>query len=272
MPQKHESSEQWSVVHDLALVYMALAYGTDQQLSEVEIKTLHGMLKSWGARFNKPAPEEIAVEALAVYLTSEARSEVLQSIRNLRQSLNRQERQEVLQDLVHIAEADGVLLSSEKSLISELSREWEMKDTGERLIDRITVPSIEQAAWTVMHDISLIFVVLAHATDNDLSRPEINVMLERVGDWQPDLDGTQIETILREALQVYAAGPGTEILQRSVSTIRDALPMMQRIALLDDLVNIAEADGSFDDYEREMIASLAQAWRIHVRLNGRYPH
>jgi uncharacterized tellurite resistance protein B-like protein len=45
---------------------------------------------------------------------------------------------------------------------------------------------------------------------------------------------------------------------------------MRRLILLDDLYQIAHADGAFKENERNMITSLAEAWGISVRLNGNH--
>ena len=71
---------------------------------------------------------------------------------------------------------------------------------------------------------------------------------------------------MREALTYYASEPDEASLSNSVRAIRDALPPIQRLALIDDLVYIARADGTVNEHEKAMVESLAEAWGVDVRL------
>jgi uncharacterized tellurite resistance protein B-like protein len=51
-------------------------------------------------------------------------------------------------------------------------------------------------------------------------------------------------------------------------TIKNSLEPMRRLILLDDLYQIAHADGACKENERNMITSLADAWGVSIRLNG----
>ncbi len=269
MPEQHAEKNGWTIVHDIALVFMAVAYGADHRLSDEEVGALSAAISGWAERFDQPNPQEMAVEALAVYMEEGARDEVVHSIRSLKRTLDKAALSDMLEDIVRIAAADGVLLASERSLISVLSDEWEMKDAGDLLIERTALPHRGSPNWSILHDISMVYLIFAHSTDSELSKPEIETIVARLQDWQPRLSPEEVQEIVREALQFYAGGPEAAALQQSVEAIRDRLPLMQRIALLDDLAEIAEADGSFKDQERELIGVFANAWRVHIRLNGR---
>ena len=87
-------------------------------------------------------------------------------------------------------------------------------------------------------------------------------------DKQPELDQDAIRRMLREALAFYSAGPDQEALQQSVQTIREMMPVVHRLVLLDDLLFIAEADGEVNDNEKEMIDNLSQSWGVSTRVDG----
>ncbi len=263
-----KTKDSWTVTHDLALIYVALAYGTDSKLSDEELNTITARLQGWSEGAGMEEVQEVVLEAIAVFLQEDAREEIQQSMRLLKETLSEAERRRALEEIVQVAMADGVLLRSERSLISALASVWEVKATGDLLLQASAAQAEHRAGWTLLHDIALVYVIVAHAPDNELSSKEIGAILERSRDWQPDLEEEEVRRIVREALQFYSESPEQEELQKSVWALRDSLPVMQRLALLNDLVYISEADGAFDEQEKSMIHSLSRAWNLHVRFNG----
>jgi len=264
-----ENNEFWTREHELALVFLALAYGTDEELTEDELATMTDVLEGWRDNFPADEVQDVVMEALAIYLEDENGAEVLQSIGQLKQQLDPAERRRALEDIVRIAEADGVLLSTEQNLITELASAWEIRGTGERLIDQTTAAMQEEPSWSMLHDIGLIYVIVAHSTDNEISDAEISAMIARLSDWQPELKESEIRGVLREALGFYSRDPGQKALRHSVHLIRERLPVVHRLVLLDDLAFIAHADGDdISDTAQEMLASLSKSWDIGVRVNG----
>ncbi len=261
-----KSNETWTRTHDLALVYVALAYGTDNALSDEEVETIIGTLQKWGDGLTREIVQEIVLEAMAIYLQENASIEVTRTIRTLNKELSEQERKQALGDVVKIAEADGVLLSSESSLITSLAEIWGIKAIGQALLDQTTATVAEDPTWSLLHDMSLICVVLAHSTDNQLDATEIDAILLRLHQWQPDLEADELQDVVRDALRFYSSSPDQEALGLSLKAIKEALPPIQRIAFLDDLVLIAKSDGIINDNEREMIQFLSEAWGVEVRL------
>lgn len=261
--------DTWTRAHDLALVYVALAYGTDCRLTDAELKAITDRLQAWRENFAIDDVQEVVMEAMAVFLEHEAEVEVPRSIQSLAKSLSAEEREQALQDIVHIAEADGVLMNSERSLINTLARSWDVKALSDELISRSSARVEAPKDWTIFHDLSLVYLVMAHSTDAELSTPEIDAIVQRLGDWKRELSEEDVRAIIRSTLRFYAQGPDEQALQESVASIRRSLPVIQRLAALDDLVYIAEADGDVNENERAMIDTLAQAWGVAVRLNGR---
>ncbi|NNE46258.1 MAG: TerB family tellurite resistance protein [Rhodothermales bacterium] len=258
--------ESWSRVHDLALVYLALAYGTDSQLSASEMDTIVQLLHGWRSDLELDDVRELAMESLAIFLDPDASDEVVVAIDRLHDSLEPDERRRALEDVVRIARADGVLLGRERTFISHLAGAWGLKAQASDALQQASDEE-EDEDWTLLHDLGLVYIVLAHSTDSQLSDAEIAAMLERMSQWQPDLAEAEIRDILRDSLAAYAKGPGEEELTRSVSALKNKLPFLQRLAVLDDLTYIAEADGSFNEFEREMITSLSKAFNVAVRVD-----
>jgi len=262
------TAEKWTKEHDLALIFLSVAYGTDHDLSDEEIASITSLLQAWREDFDIGEVREVVMEAMAVALRDDADVEIRRTIKHLKATLSIEDRRRVLEDVVHIAEADGILLSSERSLISLLADTWQIKPTGDRLLHQSTVNQEETPAWSLLHDIALVFLIVAHGSTNSLSADEIATMIARLGEWQPDLSDEDIRDVLRVVIEYYAQQPSRDEIETSVVAIRDAFPRVQRLAVLNDLVTIAEVDDVINEFEVEMITMLAKAWKLEIRLGG----
>lgn len=260
--------QTWTRAHDLALIFIALAYGTDQELHEDELATITDALQNWRENFPADEVQDVVMEAVAIFMGDHADQEVHHSMESLKKQLSLSSRQQALEDVVRIAEADGVLLSSEQDLIHKLAETWDIRPIGEQLLEKTTATVTHHSEWSLLHDIGLLYIVLAHGSDNKITDVEINAMVERMSDWQPDLTEEGIRNVLRVALAFYSEGPDQEALQQSVQSIRDLMPVMHRLVLLDDLVYIGQADGQINNNEREIIDNLSQSWGVSIRVNG----
>lgn len=268
------STDAWTNAHDLALIFIALAYGTDQELSTDEMDTLVDAVAHWRPQLDTDSVREVVMEALAIFMERDAEDEVQRAVLDLAQALEEDELRRALEQVVHIAEADGILLTAEQTLITELGRAWSLKELSQQLLSEATSTVDAVQRWSLLHDLVLVYVVVAHSTDAQLTDPEIEVMLQRIDHWMPQGTEREAREVIRDVLQAYAEEPGQEVLQQSVKALKDWLPPIQRILVLDDLNHIARADGTITESEREMITDLARAWQVVVRLssNGRAPH
>lgn len=265
------SSEAWTTPHDLALIYIALAYGTDHDLSESEMAALTDALRDWAVVPDDARVEEIVMEATTAFLEGDSRAAVRASINQLGEALSFSERRHALQDMMRIAEADGVLLEREQGLIQILADAWSLKRMSEDLLENTAAVVQRQGEnWGLIHELAFLYIVVAHSSDDNLSSDEIELILDRLLTWQPDTSHEDMRTIFRRALQVYAEEPEPSLIEESVGALKEALALVQRLTALDDLRAVAEADGGITEAERELIMNLAQAWDINVRLNGRH--
>lgn len=255
-------NDTWTLVHDLALLFVALAYGTDRRLSDDEVSTITRALKHWKPEASDDAIREIIVEAMTVLIDDRASDEVNRSVERLGEELSEEGLTRVLEQVTRIAEADGILLRREEHLIGTLAEAWSLR--GLERPERDGAESDQD----LLRQMALIYVVVAHSTDDELSSDEIEAILKRLRSWDEMLDGETVRDVLRDALGAYAQEPDKDVLGKTIVTIRDSFPPMRRLILLDDLYYIAHADGTFTENEREMITSLAAAWGISVRLNG----
>ncbi len=252
-------NDDWTRCHDLALVFLALAYGPDHQLAERELALITDALDGWGR--DGDDVQEVVMEALAVLLEPgiQADDVVTRALDRLAETLSLEDRQRAVEELVRIADADGTLLRTERTTIAMIARRWNVKEHAVSLLDATHGDADD---WTLLHDIGFVYVILAHSTDGDLSRPELDEIVQRMAGWQPDWDEEQIRVVLRQVLTQYGSAPGAEAIHRSLASIRHRLPVVQRLALIDDLYAIAEADGQVLDAEREMIVMLTGRWQV----------
>ena len=262
--------QTWTRAHDLALIYIALAYGTDEELSEDELATITDVLQEWRDDFPADEVQDVVMEAVAIYLKDDAENEVIRSIDALKAQLSHEDRERALEDVMRIAKADGVVLRTERDLIHRLAVAWEMRDLGERLIDNMTVSVESKPSWSLLHDIGLMYLIMAHCSDNKISETEIAAMIKCLEDWEPELEEEGLRLVLREALSFYAGGITPEELQQSVTSIRKELSITHCLVVLEDLTYIAQADGDVNAREQELLENLGHAWQVkRIRLNGK---
>jgi hypothetical protein len=165
----HHQDESWTHVHDIALFFLGLAYSSDAHLSDEEVDTISAALGRWKPDASDHDIHEIVMEAASVFFESDAEKEVVLSVRTLGEALNLKQRRQVLEDVMRVAEADGILLNAEQNLLSVLAGAWDIKATKDRLIEESTVQLENDPEWSVMHDIALMYIIMGHSTDGQLA-------------------------------------------------------------------------------------------------------
>lgn len=263
-----DADDDWTTTHDLAIVYIALAYGTDSDLSDRELKVLKNALHAWES-LEESALQEVIVEAATVFTQKNVKAEVQRAMRDLRSTLSPRERRDTVRHLIRIAEADGVLLEREQGFIHTLAEAWSLKELSEELLkDTSVVVQRRGEDWGLIHELAFLYILVGHTGGEELSPDTIEVMTDRLREWQPELSEDQVREVVRRALQVYADEPDQDLIYDSVEALKEALPSTQRLTVLDDLHTVARADGMLTRTERDLITSLAQAWDVNVRMNG----
>lgn len=260
--------DDWTTTHDLAVVYIALAYGTDHELSDAELEVLKDALQAWES-MDERTVKDLIVEAAAVCTGEEAEAEVRRAVQELKSALSPSERRDTIRHLIRIAEADGVLLEREQGLIHTLADVWSLKALSEDLLQNTSaVVQRRGEDWGLIHELAFLYILVGHTAGDDLSSNTVDVMVERLQEWQPEQSTEELREVVRRALQVYADQPHEELIYDSVEALKDALPSTHRLTVLDDLHTVARADGHLTRAEHDLITSLAQAWDVNVRMNG----
>lgn len=250
------------LLQDLAIIYIAFAHGTDQELSDVEIDVIAERLRAWNESLDGGTALSAIKGALTAYTHDEGQREVDRAVKNVRLSAPVDVRRRVVNDLLDIAMVDGVFLHAESAAIKDLETAWDVRgaeddsNNGYSVIDRRE----QYEGWTALHDLALIYLVLAHGSDHDLSAGEVEIITRKLAEWMPDAPVSEVLDVVKGAMGAYAQGADKRMLAESVDALRRFVPEHQREALLDDLRRIAEADGAMIKAEEELITRLRAAW------------
>lgn len=258
----------WTSAHDLALIFIALAFGTDSELTDVEIEQVSVSVVGWMSDADQEKAREIVLEALAVYELDLRGDEVIRAIETLSTTLDPSARRRALEDAMRIAESDGLLLTSERTLLDVLAASWDLRAHGKELVERSAAKVDDRPLWTLLHDIGVLAVAIAHGSDGSLESREIDQIVRRLSGWRVDLETDDLKAILYSALEAFGKGDLNDEIRRSAISIKERLPQSLRLIVLDDLIAVAEADGPMNEAERGMISSLALAWQLGVRFEA----
>jgi uncharacterized tellurite resistance protein B-like protein len=113
-----------ATLHDLALLYLGLAHGTDGDLDPMETLEIAAKLRQWQPDKDPKLIDHIIREATLSYLNGASVDRLQEAVETLRQTLPEQVRKEILKDLSDIARADGSVIVEESQFIRQLAESW----------------------------------------------------------------------------------------------------------------------------------------------------
>ncbi len=257
----NDESTTWTAAHDLALTLLVLVANEGDELTEDELATVTDVLQLWGPDIGPDVAQDVLMEALDGCADDDRIDErVAASVASLADH-PLQKRMEALEYVVRLAEVDGVLTRSEVATIQELASSWSLDRLADSLLSSSSAAMQEELpGWSLLHDIGLLFVALAHGGDAELTADESAVMLKRLRAWQPEKSEEAAYDVLREALGEYSRNEAA--LRRAIESVNSMVPTVQRLLLLEDLMCIADADGATTVHEKEIIQNLARAWGL----------
>ncbi len=254
------------ILRDLALLYIALAHSTDQDLSEPEVQTISARLRAWQTQATEETVLSAIKDALEDYTHERAHAEVERAVKRVRDELDGTLRQKIVVDLTEIALSDDKFLYAEGSFIGELARAWDVHVTDEDARPWSVLNGngndADHPGWSPVHDLALIYFEIVHGTDDDVRESEVDAVVKKIREWLPDADDSGVLKVVHEAMHAYVQRPDKRLFEDSVNSLRKVVPAHQRSALLADLHFVARADGSISEKEQAMIDKLAAAWDI----------
>lgn len=260
--------KQASLLRDLALIYITLAHGTDQDLSKVEVETISRRLSAWQSQVTEETVLSAIKDALEEYTQEKGRSQVEAAIRRVRDEVDRDLRKTIVDDLTEIAMADDKFLHEEGAFIGDLARTWNVHAEAD---ERRSVPwsvllsdGDDGEGWTPLHDLALVYLHLAHRTDQEVHAREVEAIARTLSEWTPDVTVDRVMSVVQDAMRAYVQGPDRRLFEDSIESLKASVPVHQRTSILNDLQQIAEADGKVLPEERDVIRRLSRAWEIEA--------
>jgi len=119
-----EGQSGLALLHDLALLYLSLAQGADDELDPSETKEVAACLRRWQPD-KDPALIDHVIRDVSLSFEEEATTEeVRAAVESLGENLSQELRQEILDDLAEIARADGLVLRQEKDFVQQIATTW----------------------------------------------------------------------------------------------------------------------------------------------------
>jgi uncharacterized tellurite resistance protein B-like protein len=245
-------------VRDLALIYLALGQHIRTGADGTGAVTIADRLQTRCWNFDRPMVDAIVAEATTQVLSAGDPIELAaQAILRLRHSLRIEERSAVVEDLFEAARSDGRIEDTERGILAGIGECWGVVLPDDAMERDRAVPEVDH-----LEHLAFLYLVVAHGTDDELSPREAQVMRRRLQEWQSGLTGEQVNAVMLAATKRYARGVDEAALTVSVDAIKNALPASQRTAALQDLIQIANADGYFLDGEEDLLNHLLSAWDI----------
>ena len=245
----------WSTLHDIAYLYLFLAANVDGELAEPEVdaivEVLHRRLPEQALETIQQAVAEAEIERHK----PEARP-VRHVIEALKYApLGEVQRGALLNDLLHVARADGRVLPAEKSFINALARAWDV--------------DLPADMGRPVHDLALVYLFMATGPHESLHTPDRDALFEQLGRWDPGLAPETLQMIVRTAARQLQSGHVTKRLDDAIHALKNAFPLTaERRAVLQAVLHIAQADGELNDDELAFFLRLADALGLPEEATG----
>ncbi len=126
--------------------------------------------------------------------------------------------------------------------------------------------------WSYAHDLVNMYLGIAHLADHELDREEERTFLMKFKEWMPHMSVDQFVEVWKEVKDLYDSLGSDEnryalYLQSTLNVSRllgDSTGQLK--CIIQDLVDIAGADGVLHDREATMIKAAAIAYGLNIRL------
>ncbi len=201
--------------------------------------------------------------AVASVSTHEESDMVMEAVQRLRATLSSDALTAVLAELVGFALRDDRFDAMEARYLSGITRAWDA-EPDDRLWSVLGSAGTAGTSWTPIHDLAMVYLHVAHASDGVLAREEIEAIARKLGEWLPSALPADVLNVVDEALHRYANGEMHDLLEQSVDRIIEAVPEHQRPMVIRDLLHVAEADHVVLVEEKELIWAIAGRWGLSL--------
>ncbi|PSQ81218.1 MAG: hypothetical protein BRD46_02640 [Bacteroidetes bacterium QS_8_68_15] len=121
-----EGKSGLALLHDLAILYLGLAQGTDDDLDPSETKEVAACLRRWQPNKDPALIDHVIRDVSLSYQEEATTEEVRKAVQSLGEALSEERRREIMGDLAEIARADGMVLQEEKDFVEQIAETWEV--------------------------------------------------------------------------------------------------------------------------------------------------
>lgn len=118
----------------------------------------------------------------------------------------------------------------------------------------------------MLHDVALLYLALAHGTDMDIDPSEQVTMVERLKTWDPDAGAWRLRQILQEVMFAYLGEHSRHMVDAAMASIKASMSKDERVGVLNDLADLAVADGTLVPGEVAFIREIASFWEVEDEL------
>lgn len=118
-PQGHQS-----LLGELTLIYLTLAYETDQELDEAEMEAITARIGEWISDTDQRDVNDIVQRAMTTYVQETEQRVYAEAVDAVGRAVPERQQQALLADLRCVAEADGEICDAQRRVIRDLARAW----------------------------------------------------------------------------------------------------------------------------------------------------
>ncbi len=257
-PASPIQTAQW-----LATVYAALALRSSEVIGDDYVRAIRDrVVRRAEGHVTPEAVATLIAEKLSDLRNGDGKRVLGDAVRELAERNEPHVLRQFLLDLVDLALHDDWYAHEEGRFISAVARRWNLHpaDDDRTRLWSVMSSQLTEGQWTALHDLAVVYIALAHQSDDDLVQREIDAISRKLAEWLPAALPEDVSAIVGEALHRYAADDPRPLLSEAISRLKVSVPSHQRAAIFADLEYIARADDVLLVEEKAIIAELASAW------------
>lgn len=142
------------------------------------------------------------------------------------------------------------------------------------------MPDVAAPAWSDLHDLALVYLVLLYSASTHAPRGEASSAplpedaRRRLAQLYPDVEEAYLHRAFREAFLMHVSVAGASMLEVAVVSLRRTLPRARRVAVLDDLAGLVAESGHAEGLhpaDLSFIQYLAARWDLEPKRERRGP-
>lgn len=119
-----EEDIRWSLLHELAFIYIASFHSAENELSKKNIDYIVKKIHEWSKGNSISETRNVFRKALQVYADQPKKETIMESVKKLGVEIPKEQRLIALDDLNEIMKSEGRVTRKERNTIENLARSW----------------------------------------------------------------------------------------------------------------------------------------------------